>query len=62
MTTDNTAIAATNWIDKIIKERGIEQARQLMTYNVSKNPYFRESNYYITIVWQRINEIENNQN
>lgn len=56
--TDQTKISATKWIDSLIQERGIKQARQIMTYNVTKNPYFRESNYYITIVWQRISEIE----
>lgn len=56
--TDQTKINAINWINKLVKERGIKQTRQLMTYNVSKNPYFRESNHWITMAWHRINELE----
>jgi hypothetical protein len=56
--TDQTKISAINWVDTLVKERGIEQARQIMTYNVTKNAHFRESNHWITMVWHRINQIE----
>ena len=58
MPINQTEITATNWIDRVIKERGIKQARQIMTYNITKNPFFHESICYINAVWKRINEIE----
>ena len=55
----NTIISAKVWIDKIISERGIKQTRQLLTYNLTKNSYFKESNLWIESAWQRIKDIEN---
>jgi hypothetical protein len=51
-----TQISATNWAKNLIAERGVKEARKIMLYNVTKSPYFRESNEWITAVWQEINK------
>jgi hypothetical protein len=53
-----TQKTATNWAKNLIAERGIKQAYTLMRYNVEKNPYFKESNEFITAVWQEISRQE----
>jgi hypothetical protein len=52
-----TEISAKNWIDKVVKERGVKECRNLLTYNVTKNQYFRESNNWITAAWERLNQL-----
>jgi len=53
-----TEQTAQNWIDLIVKERGVKQARQLLAYNVTKNQHFNQSNQWITAAWQRLNEMQ----
>ena len=57
-----TEISAKKWVDTLVEEYGYDQALQRMRYNVSgKNPYFRESNSWVTYAWQRFNEIDPNK-
>ena len=48
---------AINWIDKVVKERGIKETINLLRYNIMCNQYFRESNNWITAAWNRLNEL-----
>jgi hypothetical protein len=50
-------ITARTWIEKVVAERGIKETKNLLHYNVTKNPYFRESNHWITAAWNRLNEL-----
>ena len=52
-----TVIEAKNWIDKVVKERGIKETRNLLHYNVTRNQYFKQSNIWITAAWERLNEL-----
>ena len=53
-----TQIDATNWINNVVKERGIKATRQLLYYNVTKNQYFNQSIHWITQAWARLNELD----
>lgn len=55
---DNTKIAAYLWVDKLYEEKGIDEARAIMTYNVTKNRHFNESAHWVTMAWHRIHQIE----
>lgn len=52
-----TKLNAKKWVDKVVKERGIKEAINLLNYNVTRNQYFRESNFWITEAWKRLNEL-----
>jgi hypothetical protein len=52
-----TEITAKNWVDKVVKERGIKEAINLLTYNLTRNQYFRESNNWVTCAWNILNEL-----
>ena len=56
---NQTQQSAIKWINTVIAERGIKQTHQLLIYNLTKNPYFRESNEWITAAWARLSELNN---
>jgi hypothetical protein len=46
------------WIKSLINEYGLKKAKELWKYNLEgKNPYFRESNQFVTDVNNYFNEL-----
>ena len=50
-------IDANNWIDSIVKERGLKQAKQMLTYNVNHNPHFNHCYKWVSFAWERIDRL-----